>query len=69
MTEVIGIVEQGRIKLPDSIRLAEGLSVRVLLEGIDSLDQPLQPLEEEEWTEEEMRWEVEQVMKSRQVKA
>lgn len=58
MTEVIGIVEQGRIKLPDSIRLAEGLSVRVLLDGIGSLDKPLSPLEEEEWTEEEMRWEV-----------
>jgi len=65
MTEVIGIVEQGRIKLPESIRLSEGQSVRVLLDGAWDLDQPLPPLEDEEWTEEEMRLEVEQALRQR----
>lgn len=59
MTEVIGIVEQGRIKLPESIRLSEGQSVRVLLEGAWDPDQPLPPLEDEEWTEEDIRHELE----------
>ncbi len=58
MTEVIGVVEHGRIKLPESIRLPEGQSVRVLLEGAWNNEKPLPPLEDEEWTEEEMRHEL-----------
>ncbi len=58
MAEVIGVVEQGRIKLPESIHLSEGQSVRVLLEGAWDSDKPLPPLEDEEWTEEEMQHEL-----------
>ena len=65
MVEVIGIVEQGQIKLPPSIHLSEGQSVRVLLEGLESASYPLPPLEDEEWTEEEMRLEVEQALRPR----
>lgn len=65
MTEVIGVVEEGRIKLPESVRLPEGQSVRVLLDGAWDPDQPLPPLEDEEWTEEEMRLEIEQALKQR----
>lgn len=57
MVEVIGIVEQGQIKLPPTVHLSEGQSVRVLLDGLES-SYPLPPLEDEEWTEEEMRAEV-----------
>ena len=56
MVEVIGIVERGQIKLPPTVHLSEGQSVRVLLDGLES--SPLLPLEDEEWTEEEMRNEV-----------
>ena len=65
MTEVMGVVEQGRIKLPESVRLAEGQSVRVLLEGAWDPDKALPPLEKEEWTAEEMRLEIEQALKTR----
>jgi len=58
MIEVIGVVEQGRIKLPESVRLPEGQAVRVLLEGAWDPDKPLPPLEDEEWTEEEMQHEL-----------
>lgn len=57
MVEVIGIVEQGQIKLPPTVHLAEGQSVRVLLDGLES-SYLLPPLEDEEWTEEEMRHEL-----------
>ena len=57
MVEVIGIVEQGQIKLPPTVHLSEGQSVRVLLDGLENA-YPLPPLEDEEWTEEEMRVEV-----------
>jgi predicted DNA-binding antitoxin AbrB/MazE fold protein len=65
MSEVIGVVEQGRIKLPESVRLPEGQSVRVLLDGAWDPDKPLPPLEDEEWTEEEMRMEIEQALGQR----
>ncbi len=65
MTEVIGVVEHGRIKLPESIRLPEGQSVRVLLEGAWNNEKPLPPLEDEEWTEEEMRLEIDQALARR----
>ena len=62
MSEVIGVVEQGRIKLPESVHLSEGQSVRVLLEGAWDPGRVLPPLEDEEWTEEEMRLEVSQAL-------
>lgn len=62
MVEVIGIVEQGQIKLPPSVHLSEGQSVRVLLDGLES-SFSLPPLEDEEWTEEEMRLEIEQALR------
>lgn len=65
MNEVIGVVEQGRIKLPESVHLAEGQSVRVLLEGAWELGRVLPPLEDEEWTEEEMRLEISQALGQR----
>ncbi len=57
MVEVIGIVERGQIKLPPSIHLSEGQSVRVLLDGLES-SSLLPPLEDEEWTEEEIQHEL-----------
>lgn len=65
MTEVIGVVEHGRIKLPESIRLPEGQAVRVLLEGAWNNEKPLPPLEEEEWTEEDLRIDLEWAMRQR----
>ncbi len=65
MVEVIGIVEQGQIKLPPTIHLPEGQSVRVLLDGPESTYSSLPPLEDEEWTEEEMRLEIEQALRQR----
>ena len=38
MTEVIGVVEQGQIKLPSTIHLSEGQQVRVAWE--DTVLQP-----------------------------
>ena len=58
MVEVIGIVEQGRIKLPPTVHLSEGQSVRVLLDALESVAHRLPPLEEEEWTEEEIQHEL-----------
>lgn len=65
MVEVIGIVEQGQIKLPPSVHLSEGQSVRVLLDAIESVSYSLPPLEDEEWTEEEMHLEIEQALRQR----
>lgn len=61
MTEVIGVVEQGQIKLPPTVRLPDGWTVKVAWDE----SQPLPPLEDEEWTEEEMRLEIEQALKRR----
>ncbi len=65
MVEVIGIVEQGQIKLPPTIHLPEGHSVRVLLDGPESAYSSLPPLEDEKWTEEEMRLEIEHALQQR----
>ncbi len=65
MVEVIGIVEQGQIKLPPGVPLSEGQSVRVLLDSLESAAYPLPPLEDEEWTEEEMQIEIAQTLRRR----
>jgi hypothetical protein len=54
MTEILAVVEHGQIKLPASVHLPEGQTVRVAWEGAPALP----PLEDEAWTEEEMRLEL-----------
>ena len=56
MKETTGIVEKGAIKVPPSVRLPEGATVRVLWEE----EQELKPLEREPLTAEDVaadiRW-------------
>lgn len=52
MMEAIGIVESGQIKFPAAIHLPEGQTVRV------AWDENLPPLEDEEWTEEDVKIEI-----------
>ena len=68
MVEVIGIVEQGQIKLPPTIHLSEGQSVRVLLDGLastNSLKPEDYPREGEDWTEEDLQIDLDWAMRQR----
>jgi hypothetical protein len=51
--EVIATVENGQVKLPPSVRLPEGIRVRVAWEEEEAAALP--PLEDEPWTEEELK--------------
>lgn len=58
MKQVTATVEHGQIKLPESVVLPEGAIVRI---AWDDAKIPM-PLEDEEWTEEEMRMEIAQAL-------
>ena len=65
MVEVIGIVEQGQIKLPPTVHLSEGQSVRVLLDGLYAPPLEDYPREGEDWTEEDLQIDLDWAMRQR----
>jgi hypothetical protein len=61
MTEILAVVEHGQIKLPASVHLPEGQTVRVAWEEVPAL-----PLREgEDWTEEDLQVDLEWALRQR----
>ncbi len=57
MNQVVARVENGVIRLPEDLRVPDGTEVQVIWDEEIPLLKP--PLEDEPWTEEEMRRELE----------